>query len=336
MKKVILILISAFLLTSCRNIRKNSTEIQKKLKIGFSIDTLIVERWSQDCDVFISTAKEHGAEVLIQDAANSVSEQLKQIDYLIDQKVDVLVIIPKEADSLKDVLQKAKSHGIPVISYDRLITNSEVDLYISVDCNKVGALMAQTLLSVQPEGGYWCILGSEYDNNMTLLTKGIHEMLSGTHVTVDVEYFTPDWNYDLAYRKMNSLLNDNLVPSAVICGNDSIAENVLRSISEHKLGKDIPVVGQDAEVLACRRIADGIQTGTIYKPITELAIKAAECACILAEKKNVEDLAEINSSFDNGIKNVPAILLEPVAVTKSNLTEVVVDSGFHTAGEIYR
>lgn len=335
MKKIIFILITVLFLISCKN-KKVLQDQYSEIKIGFSIDTLIVERWSQDCDVFISTAKEHGAEVLIQDAANSVSEQIKQIDYLIDQKVDVLVIIPKEADSLKEVLQKAKSHGIPVVSYDRLIMNSEVDLYVSVDCSKVGALMGQTLLEVQPEGGYWSILGSEHDNNMKLLTKGLHEVLSGTSVTVDVEYFTPDWNYDLAYEKMNWLLDENLVPSAVICGNDSIAENVLRSISEHKLGKNIPVVGQDAEVLACRRIADGIQTGTIYKPITDLAIKAAECACFIAEKKSVMDLAEINSSFDNGLKQVPSILLEPVAVTKNNLSEVVVDSGFHSASEIFR
>lgn len=323
---------------ACRKNEQNqfSYNYSSSLKIGFSIDTLIVERWREDCDIFVSTAKESGASVIIQDAANSVTEQIKQIDYLINQNVNVLVIIAKEAESLEKVLQKAKAKNIPVISYDRLIRNSEISLFVTVDCEKVGNLMADAIIAVQPTGSLWCIFGSSADYNMELVDKGVHNRLDGEKLSVDVKYFTPDWNYDLAYKKMNSLLDEKLQPSAVICGNDSIAENVIRAISEHKLGKSIPVVGQDAEVLACRRIANGIQTATVYKPIRELAAKAAECACLLAAGKLPENLENASGMIDNGLKKVPMIVMEPVLVTKENLSEVVVESGFHSTEEIFK
>lgn len=326
------------LFVSCaeKKARISNYEKNSEPKIGFSIDTLIVERWRQDCDVFVSTAKEAGVNVIIQDAANSVSEQIRQIDYLIDQNVKVLVIVAKEADSLSDVLQKAKAKNIPVIAYDRLIRNADVSLYVTINSQKVGRMMATALISVQPAGGYWCIYGSEADYNMTMINEGVMNVLSGTNISVDLKYYTPDWNFDLAYQKMNGLLNLNLVPTAVICGNDAIAENVIRALSEHRLGKSVPVVGQDAEVLACRRIADGIQTATVYKPITDLAIKAAECACFLARGNPVEQMNDISDEIDNGARKVPVIYFDPVLVTKENLSEVVIDSGFHTAGEIFR
>lgn len=335
---IFLFTLNCFLLASCKKTERKqyADDFDAAIKIGFSIDTLIVERWREDCQIFESTAKKSGASVIVQDAANSVTEQIKQIEYLINQNVDALVIIAKEDKSLEKVLQKAKAKNIPVISYDRLIRNSEISLYITVDSEKVGNLMADAILSVQKEGSLWCIYGSDADYNMALVDKGVRNRLSGEKISVDVKYFTPDWNYDIAYKKMNSLLDEKLLPSAVICGNDSIAENVIRAISEHKLGNSIPVVGQDAEILACRRISKGIQTATVYKPIKELAVKAAECACLLAKGTLPENLEGISGSIDNGTRNVPVIMMSPVLVTKENLSEMIVESGFHTADEIFR
>lgn len=340
MKKIPAVFVCVFLsiLSSCS--RKNTvvnTSSSERPVIGFSIDTLIVERWRKDCGIFVETARKNSADVIIQDAANSVEEQIRQIEALISKKVDVLVIVPKETESLSAVLDKAKSKKIPVISYDRLIRGSDIDLYVSVDSKEVGRLMAEAMLSVQKTGGYWCLLGPEEDYNMILADWGIREVLSRNGISVDLKYFTPDWNYDLAYQKMNALLDNNLLPSAVICGNDAVAENVLRSISEHRLGKKIPVVGQDAEVLACRRVAQGVQTATVYKPISELAEIAADYACrIAANPDSWLDSSEITDTLDNGVKQVPALLLKPVLVTKENLKETVIDSKFHTYEEIYR
>lgn len=343
MRKTVLLAFSVIfvflhLLVSCskKDLPANLSSSDRQIKIGFSIDTLIVERWKQDCEIFNSTAKKNGAIVSIMDAANSVQTQISQIDSLIGQKVDVIVIVPKEASSMSAVVLKAKAKKIPVIAYDRLILNVPIDLYVSVDCEKVGILMAKRVASELKKGSCWSILGSKEDYNMTMIETGIYKGLSGTKIPEVYKYFTPDWNYDLSYRKMSSLFAQGLVPDGIICGNDAIAETVLRAISEQRLGKTIPVVGQDADVLACRRIVSGLQDSTVYKPIGQLASIAAEYACCLARGCEAEDIAEVSRFIDNGARKVPSVLLEPVLVTKENINQVIIDSGFHTFEEIYR
>lgn len=320
---------------SNKNQNSSDFEYNSKIKIGLSIDTLIIERWRRDCEVFISKAKELDASIIVQNAANSVSEQIRQINYLIDQNVDVLVIVPKEATSLSDVIKKAKSKGIPVISYDRLIRDADIDLYISVNSQTVGKFMAESVKKYISSGGCFCIYGSPDDYNMLLVDKGVHDVFAGTKISCDFKYFTQDWNYDLAYSKMNELIANNLIPDAIICGNDAIAECVIRSLSEFLPGNKIPVVGQDADVLACRRILSGTQKSTVYKPIELLAEKSAEYACKLAQNKNLSYLESFDK-IDNGFKDVPVLWLEPVSVNAENLEKVIVDSGFHTKFEVFR
>lgn len=305
-----------------------------KIKIGLSIDTLIIERWKRDVEIFVETAEKNGAEVIVRNAANNENEQIAQIEELVSLDVDVLVIVPKKAYSLSEVLEKVKSKDISVISYDRLIMNADIALYCSINSEAVGKLMAESLLDDHNSGGYFCMLGAEDDYNMILVDKGIRDALSGSDVTIDLKYFTPDWNYDLAYSKMNSLLNGGLVPEAVICGNDAVAECVIRAISEHKM--DVPVVGQDCDISACRRVIQGTQFASVYKPIYELASNVALIACKIARGEPVEIAAGTSETIDNGLKNVPVYWLEPVLVTKENLKEVVIDSGFHSEFELTR
>lgn len=336
-KKVVvlaLIFVSFFNL-SCSQKKSEAAKKSSEIKIGLSIDTVIIERWKRDLEVFVTTAEKNGAQVLVQNASNQVEEQISQIEYLISQGVDVLVIVPKKSDSLTQVIQKAKTKNIPVISYDRLILNADVDLYISVNSQKVGSLLAENMKSIVPKGSYFCIYGSEDDYNMNLLDRGIREVLTNPEISIDFRYYTPDWNYDLAYKKMNSLLDSGLIPDAVICGNDAVAESIIRSISEHMVEKAIPVSGQDAEISACRRVVKGTQTATVYKPIDDLAKKASEFAVLLGSKKTIpEDLSE--QTVFNGSKDVPVYWLEPALVTSSNINEVIIEPGFHTKKEIYR
>ncbi|MDI9386771.1 MAG: substrate-binding domain-containing protein [Spirochaetota bacterium] len=342
MKRTLIFCTSLFFILSlvaCYKSKKEEEvllQTEKPIKIGFSIDTFVIERWRRDCDVFIASAKEYGAEVIVQNAGNSVEEQIKQIQYLIDIGVDVLVIVPKNANSLSDVIKKAGAKNIPVISYDRLICDADISLYMSINSRSVGYLMASALLDLSPRGIYFCIYGSKDDYNMTLIDNGVREAFDGKQTTINYVYYTDDWNYDLSYKKMNELLDENRVPDVVICGNDAIAETVIRSLSEHRLGNKVLISGQDADIAACRRILDGTQTLTVYKPITELARLAAVYACRLALGEKPEAFEEVDEIIDNNYKNVPVFWLEPILVTRENLKEVIIDSGFHTEQEIYR
>ena len=121
--------------------------------------------------------------------------------------------------------------------------------------------------------------------------------------------------------------------NAIMCGNDNIAGQVIRALSEKRLAGNIPVVGQDADLEACQRIVEGTQTMTVYKPVEKLARRAAECAIMLAggEELTGDDVTVINDgSFD-----ISYIGLEPVAVSKDNINEVIINSGFHSKEDVY-
>ncbi len=316
-------------------LRSATSDGKKNITIGFSIDTFIIERWRRDLDVFMEAAAEEGAQVIVQNAGNSETEQINQIKYLIDQNVDALVIVAKRADSLTEVLAKAKAKNIPVISYDRLIRNADVSLYVTVDSRQVGTLMTQALLEKAPKGGWFCIYGNEDDFNMAMIDQGVRNSLDGKPVSVQLKYYTKDWNYDLAYQKMSDLLDSKLIPDAVLCGNDAIAESVIRALREHALST-VPVAGQDADIAGCQRVVQGTQTATVYKPITELARLSARYACRLARGEKAADLPGVTETMDNGMRQVPACFIQPVLVTAENMDEVVIQSGFHSHDEIYR
>ena len=126
------------------------------------------------------------------------------------------------------------------------------------------------------------------------------------------------------------------IPDAIICGNDAVADSVISALDLYYPEKHIPICGQDADIVACQNIVNGKQDFTVYKPIIELAEKAAEFAVELAKGKSVEELIERNETINNGFENVPVYWLEPKLVTKKNLDSVIIDSGFHTRSEVYK
>ena len=147
------------------------------IRIGLSIGTMLEERWQRDRDIFIAKSRELGAEVLFQNANNDSAEQIEQVSFLLDQDIDVLVIVPDDADKAAAAVEMAHKKGIPVLSYDRLVRKASVDLYISFDSVKVGQLMAEAMLKAAPKGNYVILNGSESDNNSLLLNQGFKSVL---------------------------------------------------------------------------------------------------------------------------------------------------------------
>jgi len=295
-KNVIIIatLCSLFLL-ACQKKSKVSlkpSEQEKspeKITIGFSIDTLAIERWRRDCDVFLNTAKDLGADVIVQNSGNSVEVQNQQIEYLIKRGVKAVVIVPKDAETLGDSIRLAKSKNIPVISYDRLLRNSPIDLYVTIDSQAVGTLMAQELLKRKPRATLFCIYGPKEDFNMTLIRRGVEGVVKNSRANITYNYWTDGWNYDLSYSKMAELLRSGQIPDAVVAGNDAVADSIIRAIGEYAPGMDIVVGGQDADIAGCQNIVTGKQAVTIYKPIVQLAEVAAECAVKLARNEELSE-----------------------------------------------
>lgn len=334
--------LASFAFFSCRRIEVSSRDSEKasaeaqKLCIGFSIDTLALERWQRDLDIFMNRVKELGADVIVQNAGNSVEVQNKQLLYLMERKVDAIVVLPKKRDSLTEIIQKIRAKGIPVISYDRLITDADISMYISVNTERVGELMAKRMLSQGVGSDWYCILGPEDDFNMILLQQGLKSAIRDKKVQIRGTYYTEGWNYDLSYQEGVRVLTGPKIPDAIICGNDALAGSVIQAISDYCLDRHVSICGQDADIAACQNIVRGLQDFTVYKPITSLAEQAADCAVQLAKGEKVEDIVQGGKTINNGFADIPVVWLEPKIVTKSNIDSVIVASGFHTHGEIYK
>nr|WP_318716436.1 substrate-binding domain-containing protein [uncultured Treponema sp.] len=337
-RKFLLIMSLIFLFISCNGknqaVQKKKGE-NKSIAVGFSIDTLAIERWQRDLDVFMAAVRDLDAQVIVQNAGNSVEEQKRQLTYLMDRNVDVIVILPKDAASLVEEIEKIRAKNIPVISYDRLILNTEIDLYVSVDSTKVGFLMGQQMKSVSGTKNWLCILGPKEDFNMTMIRNGLASSIKNHGPVISDMFFTQGWDYDLAKQKMIDVITSGQIPDAIICGNDAVADAVISTLHVYYPNVHIPICGQDADIAACQNITRGYQDFTIYKPITLLAQKAAEYAVRIASGESGESIASDGKTIDNEKAKIPCVLLEPVVVDARNIDEVIIDSGFHTHSEVY-
>jgi D-xylose transport system substrate-binding protein len=307
------------------------------IRIGLSMDTLKEERWQRDRDIFVARAKELGAEVLVQAANGDDKVQTQQAENLLTQGIDVLVVIPHNGEITASIVEAAKRQNVPVIAYDRMIRNSEPDLYISFDNEKVGELQARYLLERAPKGNYVLIGGAPTDNNATLFRKGQMNILKPAidhgDIKVVADQWARDWLASEALRHTENALtqaNNNVV--AVVVSNDGTAGGAIQALEEQKLAGKVLVSGQDADLAALQRIITGTQSMTVYKPVAQLARRAAEAAVTLARREKVETTSKIN----NGKIDVPSILLEPVIVDKNNIAETVIKDGYQKMEDVYR
>lgn len=330
------------LLGACKGVEKKSAgsadQADKPIRIGMSFDSFVIERWQRDRDVFVSVAKELGAEVNVQSANGEIEQQEKQIQYFIDQGMDVIVIICIDSQSLKESVKKAKAAGIKVIAYDRLIMNADVDLYISFDNEMVGTMMGQALIENGLAGKKVLMLGGPLqDNNVPLVESAFRSVMDAYNVEILDSFHAEGWRAEEAaeYIYRNPRMAEQA--DAVMCGNDNLASSVVRALAESRLAGTIPVTGQDADLEACQRIVEGTQIMTVYKPVERLAKQAAECAIYLAKGQNLSDALGLEqvSSIDDGTYYVPFVKLAPISVTKENIDEVIIGSGFHMKEDVY-
>lgn len=311
---------------------KETVRVLDKPQIGMSFDSFVTERWIRDQEAFVSTARELGAEVNVQSANGEVEEQISQIEYFIDKKMDVIVIVPTEADKLSEVIAKAKRAGISVICYDRLCLSSNADLYISFDNNAVGHLMGEALMGeAGDDAKIVTVCGPEADFNVALVAEGFESVAAAHNAQIIGGCSCDGWRSEEAYDYVSNNMDVVSEATAIMCGNDDLAGATIRALAENRLSGLIPVVGQDCDLTACQRIVEGTQLMTVYKPVEKLAKAAAEYAVKMA---NHEDL-NIEETFSDGTYNIPCVLLDPIAVTKENMDDVVIGGGFHLKEEIY-
>ena len=309
-----------------------------RIKIGLSLDTLKEERWQHDRDLFVAHCNELGADVLVQAANSDDALQNSQAENLLTQGVQVLVVVPHNGKSAATIVESAHKAGVPVIAYDRLINDCDLDYYISFDNVRVGELQADYIVKKVPKGNYVLIGGAPTDNNAKLFRQGqmniLQPLIDRGDIKVVANQWATDWQPVEALKIMENALtqNKNKV-DAVVVSNDGTAGGAIQALAEQNLAGKVPVSGQDADLAACQRIVAGTQSMTVYKPIKQLASKAADLAVALAKKQPITDKA---TTINNGKKDVTSILLTPIEVDKSNLDSTVIADGYQKKEEVYK
>lgn len=309
--------------------------LAKEVKIGMAIDDLRLERWQKDRDIFVNKAESLGAKVFVQSANGNEETQMSQIENMINRGVDVLVIIPYNGQVLSNVIAEAKREGIKVLAYDRMINNADIDFYISFDNEKVGEMQAKSIVERVPQGNYFLMGGSPVDNNARLFRDGqmkvLKPLIDAGKIKVVGDQWVDAWLPENALKIMENALtaNGNKI-DAVVASNDATAGGAIQALSAQGLAGKVAISGQDADLAAIKRINNGTQTMTVYKPIAKLADEAANIAVELGNDQQPKSNARLN----NGLKEVPAFLLEPIAVDKTNIDSTVVADGFHKKSDL--
>ncbi|HOA54726.1 MAG TPA: substrate-binding domain-containing protein [Clostridiales bacterium] len=315
---------------------KTAAREDKVSKIGFIYETMTVERWQRDRDIFVAKAENLGAEVIVKNAYEDCNLQREIAIEMIKQGVDVLVIVAVDKASLRDLVKYARNRDVNVIAYDRMIRDAEIDFYISFDNEEVGRLMGQAAVEKVPEGNYLILNGTERDNNSFMINEGYYSVLDPYiekgAIKIVGETWIDAWRTEGSYEFVSKILNSGQKVDAIIAANDQLAEGAITALSENRLAGEVFVTGQDAELGACRRIVEGTQGCTVYKPISNLAEGAAEIAVRMAEGRDIGP----HETIFNGAYDIPCWIYKPLLVTRDNIDETVIKDGFFTAEQVYR
>jgi D-xylose transport system substrate-binding protein len=321
--------------------------------VGVSWNNYTQERWAKADEPNIQKAVTAGGGTYTRtDAHDNSEQQLKDIDNLIAQGAKVLIILAKDAEAIKPAVDKAKTAGIPVIGYDRLIEDPYV-FYITFDNKRVGTVIAQEVMKAAPKGNYAIIKGDPGDANAEFLRSGMTEAgipkLNETNaagIKVVYEQNTANWDTTGARTNMDAALaaNSNKI-DAVLSENDGMATGVIQALDA--VGLKIPVGGQDGDKAALNRVALGTQTVSVWKNANDLGAVAGNVATQLC-KGTKGDAVTVPAGLSAAAKptesksvkfttpkgnSVDSITLNPTPITKANLADVI-DAGWVTKADV--
>ncbi len=279
-------------------------------------------------------------EVIYANAAQDATKQQTQAEAAITQGADVMVLDAVDATSATAMVERAKESDIPVLAYDRLISDTDIDYYVSFENVRQGRLQAESLLDglgSDPSGqSIVMINGSPTDPAAGEYKMGAHQVLDKSGVDIAKEYDTPDWSPDKAQREMEQAITALGIDkvAGVYSANDGMAAGVIAALKGAGVDpSSVPVTGGDAEVAALQRILIDEQYATIYLTIRKEAEVSARLAVAVARgEKPPADL--LNAKVDNGAGEVPSVLLTPVPVTKDNIADTIIEDGFYEPSEI--
>jgi D-xylose transport system substrate-binding protein len=293
-------------------------------------------RWFTDIEFLKKDAANAGLELVIKVAGGDENKQLHQAEELVNEGVGVLLVVPVNQNTAAGIVRTAHKSHIPVIAYDRIIVNSDLDYLISYDYKQIGQMLAKYSYNKVPEGNYVMLWGDASDNNAQLMRKGEEEFLKPYvdrgDITLIYRSYTEEWSNTIAAQTMQKVVDySGKRIDVVIAGNDNIGLAALQVIKQSGISYPTLITGQDATLEACKSIINGGMTMSIYKSTNQLASEAIQLAKDILQGKKIEKAKDV---VNNNRKDVPAIFLKPVIIDKDNVFNVVINDGLYTKDEL--
>lgn len=317
----------------------------KPIKIGLSISDFETERWPVEEAIMKKLAEERGAVLISQQANHDPKLQNDQIENMILQGVDVIIIIAEDGAAAASAVAEAARDGIPSIAYDRLVKSDKLAAYISFDNVEVGRTQARGVLAKVNKGRFAMLGGSPTDNNAILFRKGQMEVLQPLIDKGDIEIVADQWVENWAPANATKIMENILTAQqnkvdAVVASNDGTALGALQAMKAQGLAGKVPISGQDATAAGCKSIVEDELTMSVYKDVRLLSPMAIDMAIKFAKKEKVEGLKDFTLeelTLDKKLKgSIPCKFLKVVGVTKDNVYEEVVKSGFQKYDDVYK
>jgi len=360
-KKILVFCLAAMVavvMTGCggqKDTGSSSGGSDKKIKVGVSMPTKSLQRWNQDGSNMEAKLKEKGYDVDLQFAENKVEMQVSQIENMITKGAKVIIVGAIDGGALSSVLDEAKSAGVQVIAYDRLIMNTDaVSYYATFDNYGVGKIQGEyieTKLGLKEGKGpynFEIATGPLDDNNVVFFFKGAMDILQpyidqGKLVVKSgqktrEQCATPNWDEAKAQERMDNIITTHYTSDkidAVLCSNDSVSLGVQSALKSagYGAGKAMPVItGQDANISNVKAILAGEQSMSVFKDTRALAdqvVKMVE-AIVNGKEPEVND----TKTYNNGKKVVPSYLLQPQFVDMSNYKKLLIESGYYKESDL--
>ena len=312
----------------------------EKLVIGLALPTQQEERWVRDMHAMTDEAKKLGIDLRIQIARNEQMQQNNQVDQLLSQGVQVMIIAPHDGEGAAVAVKASHDEGVKVISYDRLIMGTPVDVYISFDNVRVGELQGKWITERATKGNYIIMSGAPTDNNAGLFKKGamkyIQPLIDSKAINVVMEQAVIDWQPANAQKIVeNALTKANNDIQGILAPNDGTAGGAISALEAQGLAGKVYITGQDADLAAAQRIVRGSQGMTVFKDTRELGREAIRLAIKMAKGEDIMPATEGQTVNNNAI-DVPSVLLTPIAVDKDNIDKVLIESGYLNKEEVYK
>ena len=289
-------------------------------RIGITLPSFRESRWQYDIQALEEQAGSNGVDILVRFAGNDQKQQNIQVKELVNLGIDLLLVTPSDVFDTADGLDYAKSRGIPVISYDRLVADYPVDAYVTFEDFSVGEMMGRFLAEAAPKGKYILLYGPKSDTNALHFFSGamkyLTPLIAKGDITVLLEAEVAGWRPDVAERLVEQVLETTTDIAAVLAPNDDTAGGVIAALSRYDLAGKVFVTGQDATQGAPDRQQNGTQSMTVFKDTGQLAQKTMQVALGMIGKNPLPT----NDVVNNGKVDVPAYFLPVTFLDASGLT----------------